>query len=72
MLTFMSGEGNGYDFSDIATFVEFTGVYAGAHSQEFRDLYARVRPYLAPRAADVTNIVSEYTSGDCEKLEASS
>lgn len=66
----MSGNGNLQDCFDIATLVEFTGVYEGHHSADFYDLYARARPHLVPRATTVSEIVSEYTSGACEKLDA--
>ena len=66
---FMSGSNNKYDFGDIATLVEYTGVYASVHSQEFRELYSRVRNDLVQRATAVSEILSTYTSGDCDKLE---
>jgi hypothetical protein len=66
----MSGEGNGADVSDIATFVEFTGSYGGPHNQFFYDLYSRIRPHLLQRAAEVSKIVDEYTSGAYDKLDA--
>jgi hypothetical protein len=67
---FMSGEGNGGDCSDIATLVEYTGAFGGPHSQDFYDLYSRVRPQLVPRAAEVSKIVADYTSGTCDKINA--